>query len=403
MKAHRVAIVGIGAEGLKGLSASALALLAGAGVIFGGRRQLDLAAPVLRGELRPWPRPIEAALPEILARRAERVAVLASGDPFWFGIGSLLARAIPPEEMLCLPAPSAFSLAAARLGWALQEVAVISFCGRPLAPLAPLLQPGARILALSADASTPAHVAEFLSARGFGPSAVILMEALGGERERIRRFQAASFAAADIAPLNMLALEVQAAPGARILPLAAGLAEDFFAHDGQISKREIRALTLSALAPRQGELLWDIGAGSGAVGIEWMLRHRSMRAIAIEMRVDRAQRVAANAVCLGVPELAVKIGTAPEALADLPPPDAVFVGGGGHDPAVLESAWTALRPGGRMVVNAVTLETEATLLSAWRRFGGELRRFSVERAEPLGGFHSYRPALTVTQWCVEKR
>ncbi len=329
--------------------------------------------------------------------------VLASGDPFCYGIGSLLVREVPISEIICIPAPSAFSLAAARLGWTLQETAKISFCGRQLAVLAPLLQPGSRILGLSADATTPAAVAEFLSERGFGPSRLHVLEALGGPRERIQTSFAERYAVDDADGLNLLGIEVVAEPGAKTIPLASGLADEAFEHDGQITKREIRAITLSALAPCRGEMLWDIGCGSGSVAIEWMLRSPANQAIGVEQRPERAARAARNAVALGVPDLRIVTGSAPDALVGLPQPDAIFVGGGAQDERVLEMAWASLRCGGRLVVNAVTIGTERAVLAAYSQFGGELTRISVERVGAIGARQGFRPAMTVTQWSAQKR
>jgi precorrin-6Y C5,15-methyltransferase (decarboxylating) len=303
---------------------------------------------------------------------------------------------------MCVPSPSAFSLAAARLGWALQDTATISFCGRKLAVLAPLLQPARRIFALSADAGTPASVAEFLRERGFGVSRVYVLEALGGRRERIRGTTADDYALDAVDPLNLVAIEVAAGPHARIISLSAGLSDDAFEHDGQITKREIRAVTLSALAPRRAEMLWDIGCGSGSVAIEWMLRSPANRAIGIERRPERAARAARNAIALGVPDLEVATGVAPDALVGLPRPDAVFIGGGAHDERVMQTAWTALRPGGRIVVNSVTIDTDAALFDACGCLGGTLTRLSVERLDTIGTRHSFRPAMTVTQWSAIK-
>nr|WP_282572264.1 precorrin-6y C5,15-methyltransferase (decarboxylating) subunit CbiE [Roseomonas acroporae] len=394
--------MGIGEDGVDGLSAAARTLLEGAEAVFGGARHLALAAPLLRGEAHPWPSPMTAAYPDILARRGRPVAVLASGDPFCFGVGNALAGLVPAGEFLCLPAPSAFALACARLGWALQDCATISFCGRPLAALAPLLQPGARVLALSADARTPAAVAAMLRANGFGPTRLHLLEALGGPRERRRSAPAHAAAFAAVDPLNLLALEVSALPGARVIPLASGLPDALFEHDGQLTKQEVRAVTLAALAPRRGELLWDIGLGSGSVAIEWLLRHPANRAIGLEPRPDRAARAARNALVLGVPGLQVVPGRAPAALAGLPVPDAVFLGGGAAGEGVLEAAWAALRPGGRLVANAVTIETEAALFAAHARWGGTLTRIGVERLDGVGRMHGFRPAMTVTQYAAVK-
>jgi precorrin-6Y C5,15-methyltransferase (decarboxylating) len=300
--------------------------------------------------------------------------------------------------MRVIPAPSAFSLAAARLGWALQEVETVSLHGTPLSLLRPRLHPGRRLLCLTSDAAAPASVAALIAALGFGRSRLTLLEALGGPAERIRATTADAFDLQNINPLNLLAIEVESDREARIVPLTPGLSDDFFEHDGQISKREIRALTLSALAPRRGELLWDIGAGSGSIAIEWMLADPSLRAVAIEANPERAARIRRNADALGVPWLKVVEGQAPAALAGLDRPHAVFVGGGASDPGVLDAAITALPAGGRLVVNAVTLETEALLIARHAEFGGELTRLSVERAAPLGGMNAWRPALPVVQW-----
>ena len=393
-----LAIVGIGEDGVDGLTASARTLIADAELVVGGARHLALAGALIRREPLAWPSPIADAFPAILARRGRPVVVLASGDPYCYGIGSTLAGVVAPEEILSLPAPSAFSLACSRLGWALQDVATISFCGRPLAAIVPLLQPGARILALSEDAGTPTRVAALLRDTGFGPSRLHLMEALGGPRERIRVVPADSEMPEDLAPLNLVGIEVAALPGAQVVPLATGLADDCFEHDGQLTKREIRAVTLSSLAPRRGELLWDIGAGSGSISIEWMLRHPANWAIAIEHHAERAGRVARNAVALGVPELRVVTGAAPAALDGLPAPDAVFIGGGAQGAGVVATAWAALKPGGRIVANAVTIETEAVLFQAYLTYGGSLTRISVERLDGIGRMHGFQPAMPVTQW-----
>ena len=397
-----LSILGIGEDGVEGLSPRAVRLISDAGLVIGGARHLALCATLSHRETMVWPTPIADAIPLLLGRRPTPVAVLASGDPFCFGVGSLLAAHVPAAEFVCLPAPSAFSLACARLGWALQDAAVISFCGRPVAALAPLLQPHARILALSADASTPAQVATLMAARGFGPSRITVLEALGGPRERVRAATAVDFALSDINPLNLLAIEVAAGADARVIPLAAGLDDGCFDHDGQMTKSHVRAMTLAALAPRRGELLWDIGSGSGAVAIEWLLRHPANRAIGIERHPDRAARAARNAEALGVPSLRLVHGAAPAALAGLPQPGAVFIGGGAAQEGLIDAAWQALAPGGRLVVNAVTIETEAVLFAAVRRLGGSLARLGVDRLDSIGAMHGFRPAMTVTQFVATR-
>jgi len=398
-----LSIVGIGEDGVDGLSAAARRLIEAAEIVFGGRRHLALAAPLIRGAARPWPSPFDGAADEVLGHRGRNVCVLASGDPFQYGVGMVLARHVAPREMIVLPAPSAFSLAAARLGWALPRTVLISVHGRALDLLRPHLQPGAHILALTSDADGPAAIAKLLAAIGFGTSRLTVLEALGGPRERIRGATAAEFDVDSPDALNVVAIEVEAAPDARVLARAPGLADDLFEHDGQITKREIRAVTLSSLAPRRGELLWDIGAGSGAVAIEWLLADPTfMRAIAVERRGDRAARIVRNAAAFGVPDLKVVEATAPAALRDLPAPDAVFIGGGLSEPGVIDVATRALRPGGRLVANAVTLDSEALLLARHAALDGELIRITITRAGTLGSKTAWRPALPVTQWLWQK-
>jgi precorrin-6B C5,15-methyltransferase / cobalt-precorrin-6B C5,C15-methyltransferase len=397
-----LAILGIGEDGVEGLPPAARALVEGAALVVGGARHLKLAAPLLRGEAMPWPSPIADAFPAILARRGQSVAVLASGDPYCFGIGATLAAVVPAKETICIPAPSAFSQACARLGWAMQDIATLSFCGRPLESVFPLLHPGRRLLALSADAGTPALLADLLRDHGFAPTAMHILQAVGGPHERILTVTAEAGPPTDIHPLNLVALDVRAGPDARVIPLSRGLPDALFEHDGQLTKSEIRAVTLSALAPRTGELLWDIGTGSGSVAIEWSLCHPANRAIGIEARPDRAARAARNSLSLGVPHLHIVRGEAPAALAGLPPPDAVFVGGGAQDAGVLDTAWAALKPGGRIVANAVAVETEVLLVAARAARGGSLTRISIDRLDALGTMHGFRRAMTVTQWAAEK-
>jgi precorrin-6Y C5,15-methyltransferase (decarboxylating) len=397
-----LSIVGIGEDGIDGLTPAACGLIGGAEIVFGGRRHLALAAPLIRGAARPWPSPFDGAAEEVSGYRGRQVCVLASGDPFYYGVGAILARRVDPREMVVVPAPSAFSLTAARLGWSMPDTVLLSLHGRSLDLIRPHLQPGARLLVLTSDGESPEALARLLAQSGFGRSKFTVLEALGGPRERIRSTSAAEFAFGIMDALNTVAIEVEAMPGARILPLTPGASDEFFEHDGQISKREVRALVLSSLAPRRGALLWDIGSGSGSVAIEWMLVDPSMRAIAVERRADRAARIVRNAAACGVPSLHVVTGAAPAVLGELPPPHAIFVGGGASDTGVLEGAARALRPGGRLVVNAVTLETEALILGRHSVLGGELLRLGISRAERLGGKTAWRPALPVTQWVWTK-
>ncbi|RUZ72249.1 precorrin-6y C5,15-methyltransferase (decarboxylating) subunit CbiE [Mesorhizobium sp. M7A.F.Ca.US.006.01.1.1] len=397
-RAAWLTVVGIGEDGLAGLGDEAKQRIAQAEIIFAGRRHLALVASFAKGEARPWPVPFDVEMGDVLALAGRRVCVLASGDPFFHGVGATLARKVKPQEMHVIPAPSAVSLAAARLGWALQDIETVSLHGRPLDLIRPLLQPCARILALTSDSDAPAAIARLLTELDFGASRLTILEALGGPNESWRSVRADAFDLENINPLNVLAIEIESGPDARVLPLTSGLADHLFDHDGQITKREIRAITLSALAPKRGELLWDIGAGSGSIGIEWMLAHPLMRTIAIEADPIRAARIGRNAAACGVPGLVVVEGSAPRALAKLDTPDAIFIGGGGSDAGVLKVAIKALRPGGRLVANAVTLEMEALLLAQHVKLGGDLTRISISRASPVGAMQAWRPAMPVTQW-----
>ncbi|UDF31558.1 UNVERIFIED_ORG: precorrin-6y C5,15-methyltransferase (decarboxylating) subunit CbiE [Roseateles sp. XES5] len=391
-------IVGIGEDGLAGLGDEAKAALAAADLVFGGARHLELAGAAIRGERHAWLNPFERSVEAVSAARGRPVAVLASGDPFFFGVGVTLSRRIARTEMRVLPAPSSFSLAASRMGWALQDTVSVSLHGRPIDLIRPHLHPGSRILALTSDSDGPAALAALLTESGFGASDLTVLEALGGTRERVSSHRAEAFALQDADMLNVCAVEVTAGTGARILAYTPGLDDALFEHDGQITKHEIRALTLSALAPRRGELLWDVGAGSGSIGIEWMLADPSLKAIAIEGHPERAARIRRNATAFGVPGLSVVEGTAPEALAGLAPPDAIFIGGGGSEAGVTEAAIAGLKPGGRLVANAVTTEMEAVLLARHARLGGSLLRIDIARAAPVGQMTGWRPAMPVTQW-----
>jgi len=391
-------IVGIGEGGLSGLSAAAKDAISGAEIVFGGVRHLELAKAAIRGEARQWLSPFSAATDAVIAEKGRDVCVLASGDPFHYGVGATLSRLVDPAQMRTIPHASAFSLAAARLGWPLQDVISLSLHGRPIDLIRRHLHAGSRILALTSDEHGPAAIAELLTQAGFGRSIITVMEALDGVDERIQSQMAELFALSGINPLNICAITVVPLPGARVLPLTPGLDDGLFEHDGQITKRDIRALTSSALAPRRHETLWDIGAGSGSIGIEWMLADPSLRTIAIEPHAERAARIARNACNFGVPNLRVVEGKAPEALTGLEPPHAIFVGGGGSDPGVMETALTALRPNGRLVANAVTLEMEQVLLELHAKHGGELKRIAVSQAEALGSMTGWRPAMPITQW-----
>jgi precorrin-6B C5,15-methyltransferase / cobalt-precorrin-6B C5,C15-methyltransferase len=379
-----ITVVGIGADGWGGLPEAARHVLRTAEVIMGSRRQLDLLTWDVPGERLTWPSPLLPALPSLFeAHRDRRIAVLASGDPMFFGIGTTLVKHFGVERVRVLPHPSSVSLACARLGWPVEETDVISLVGRPLELLNAVLQPGRRVLVLGGN---PSAVAALLADRG----SMTVLSSLGGPHES-RSMNAHG--------LHVIAVEVGDGPW---LSLAPGLPDDAYDHDGQLTKREIRAVTVARLAPAPGQLLWDVGAGAGSVGIEWMRMHRSCRAVAVESSAERVARIAVNAAALGVPTLSVVHGSAPEALASLDAPDAVFVGGGATTEGVLDACWSALRSGGRLVVNAVTVDSE-TMVAAWHgRLGGDLTRIAVQRAAPIGGFTGWRPAMPVTQWAVTK-
>ncbi|MEV5239642.1 precorrin-6y C5,15-methyltransferase (decarboxylating) subunit CbiE [Streptomyces cinnamoneus] len=398
-----VTVVGIGADGWPGLAPTSREALRTAEVIIGGPRQLDLLPPECPGERIAWPSPLRPAVPGLLAAHAgRRVCVLASGDPMFYGIGGTLAEMVGPDRLHVLPHPSSASYACARLGWPLQDTDVVSLVGRPSEALSAALHEGRRLLVLSAGAGTPAEVAALLRDRGYGPSRMTVLEELGSEAERALTGTPDDWPHPRTAPLNVIAIRCRRAPEALRLPLTPGLPDEAFEHDGQLTKRHVRAATLAALAPAPGELLWDVGGGSGSIGIEWMRTHPSCRAVTVERNPLRAERITRNANVLGVPALQVVTGAAPAALTGLPTPDAVFIGGGLTAPGLLQACWEALPPGARLVANTVTLESEALLTDWYRRHGGELTRLAIAHAVPVGGFTGWRQAMPVTQWSVVK-
>ncbi|WP_433066479.1 precorrin-6y C5,15-methyltransferase (decarboxylating) subunit CbiE [Dactylosporangium sp. CS-033363] len=385
-----VVVVGIGADGE--LSAAGLAALREAEVVFGGPRQLELLPPAVGGAERiAWPSPLVPALPRLVAEQhGRRVCVLASGDPMHYGIGTTLVRLLGAEHVRVVAFPSSVSLACARLGWAVEDTEVVRDTGL----LRRHLHNGRRVLVLSAGKQTPLEVAQILAESGFGDSAVTILEDLGTAGERMHHDPS------DARPLNVVAVECRGGDG---IAVAGGVEDSRYDSDGQLTKREIRAVTLAVLAPRPGELLWDVGAGSGSIGIEWMRAHRACRAVAFERDPERAERVERNARTFGVPGLEIVVGAAPEALhqrADRP--DAIFIGGGLTAPGVFDACWNALRPGGRLVANAVTIESERLVADLQSRHGGELTRIAINRAAPVGGFLAWRPMLPVTQWTVHR-
>ncbi|WP_344897289.1 precorrin-6y C5,15-methyltransferase (decarboxylating) subunit CbiE [Actinomadura meridiana] len=402
MDARVITVVGIGADGWDGLPETSRAALREADVLFGSSRQLTLV-PDCGAERVAWPSPLLPELPGLIRRHEGRaIVVLASGDPMFYGIGSTLAGLVGAERLRVLPHPSSVSLACARLGWPLERVDVHSLVGRPAETLNVSIAPGRRLLVLGAGRDAPAVVARLLVGRGFAPSRMTVLCDLGAESESARCGVAGEWDEPADSALNIVAVECLPGADAAPLPRVAGLSDDLFEHDGQITKSEIRAITLSRLGPLPGELLWDVGAGAGSVAIEWARTHPSCAAIAIERDAERAARIGRNARALGVPGVRVVEGSAPDALDGLPAPDAVFVGGGLTVPGLLERCLDALKPGGRLVANAVTLESEVRVAEARRVHGGDLVRVGVERAAPLGGFTGWRPAMPVTLWTTWK-
>lgn len=398
-----LSVVGIGENGLPGLCPAARALVDSADVLIGGERHLAMIPADVNGTRRPerlsWPKPLTTMVERIVAMRGRSVCVLATGDPMQFGIGAMLARHVAPEEIAIIPGISAFALAAARLRWPLEGVTMLSLHGRPLETLALHVRPAARLLILAEDRDTPASVAGFLAERGFGESRLVALAHMGGPRESRNEGRACDWRA-HVPDFHTLAVECMAGPRAVWHP-PTGLPDDAFEHDGKLTKREARALALAKLMPHAGAYLIDVGAGCGSIGIEWMRAAGAARATALEPRLERRAMAARNAAALGVPGLDIRDATAPEALASLPNADAIFIGGGLSEQAI-DASIGALKAGGRLVAHAVTLESEALLLSAYAQHKGELVRLSVARAEPIGPFSGWRPAMPVTQWSWRK-
>lgn len=387
-------VVGIGEDGYMGLGKNARHALLQARQVFGSSRQLELLPPCIGAERRQWPSPF--SLHGVLEQRGEPVCVIASGDPMLFGVGVSLSRQVPIDEMRVITAPSSYSLAAARLGWALQDVVTLSVVARPLAALNAQLHHGVRLLVLSNDGNSPAAIAALLRERGFGPSQMTVLEHLGGTSERQVDATANEWSDPEIAALNLVAVDCRAEPGTLRLSPLGGLPDEAFRHDGQLTKRDVRAITLARLAPVPGKLLWDVGAGCGSIGIEWMRAHPTCRAIAVESDEGRQHLIEFNRDALGVPGLQLIRGRAPDALEGLEQPDAIFIGGGVTREGVLHACWQNLRSGGRLIANAVTLQSEAMLVNWREEHGGELTRIHLAHAKPLGEFDTWRQALPIT-------
>lgn len=393
-------VVGIGEEGLAGLAPATRALVESAEVILGGDRHHALA-PHVTAERLAWPSPFDAMIETIRGLRGRRAVVLVTGDPLWYSAGARIARGIPAEEIVFHPQLSAFQLAAARLGWSLADCDTLTVHGRPVEQVLPFVQPGRRLLVLTTGGETPAKIAKLLTERGFGGSRISVFAALNGPEEA--RFDGTAETWDHMVPdFNTLAVECRAGAEVQLAPRVPGLDDGLFRSDGKMTKREVRSLTLAKLMPMPGALLWDVGAGSGSIGIEWIRAARDARAVGIEPRADRRAMAAENALALGAPRFELIDGRAPQALAELEAPDAVFLGGGFSE-EVFDTAWAALKPLGRLVAHAVTLESEAEMLRLHAKHGGELTRIAVQRAETVGSRTGWRPSMPVTQWSLVKR
>ena len=393
-------IVGIGEDGMDGLTAATRAVVEAAEVIVGGDRHHKLSDAVTAERL-SWPKPFDALIDTLKGLRGRRVVVLATGDPLWFSVGTKIGKAIDKQEVAFHPQLSAFQLAAARMGWSMADLETLTVHGRPVEQMIAYIQPGQRLLILTTGSDTPNRIAKFLTERGFGRSRMTVLAAMGGPDEKIFEDNAESWDQT-VPEFNTLAVDCIPDKDAALLPRVPGLADELFAHDGTMTKREVRAVTLAKLMPMRGALLWDVGCGCGSVAVEWMRAARYTRAIGLEPRADRRLMAAANALALGTPGLQLIEGKAPEGLDGLEQPDAVFIGGGLGEP-VIDACLDALRPLGRLVCNAVTLESEMLLIDMHRKYGGELIRMQVNRAEPVGAYRGWRPHMPVTQWSLIKR
>lgn len=394
-------VIGIGEDGLDMLPSSARGLIEAATLIVGGERHLAMLPETDAARL-TWRIPLLDTMEDIANQRGKPTVVLATGDPMCFGIGVTLARHFEADEIRLIPAPSAFALACARLGWARDAVDCLTLHGRPLETIRSFLAPGQKLLILSHDGETPAKVAAMLDDVGFGPSKIHVLEHMGGDKEKRLDARADTWSADRVADLNTIAIDCRTAPRTKQFYGTPGLPDRAFEHDGQLTKREVRAITLSSLGPAPGALLWDVGAGAGSVAIEWLLTDRRTSAIAIERKAERVAAIARNALALGVPRLGVQQGSAPEALELLERPDAVFIGGGLTIPGLVETCWARLKPSGRLVANAVTLEGEAQLARWQKETGGTMVRIAIQRARPVGEFMGWRAQMPVTQLAAIK-
>ena len=393
---HWLTLIGLGEDGLDGLPIASQNVLETAQCIFGAKRHLALLPEDLHGKSIPWPYPFESGIDALLQKRREQVVMLTSGDPFWYGAGSVITRHLEPEEWVAYPSPSCFSLTASFLGWPLEKTICHALHAAPFSTIQKDLHPNNRLMVTLKDGPSVNQLANYLCNSGFGTSKITICEAMGGPRQRVREKEAHSLNLSDVAHPVLAAIEPC---GGESISLANGLENDLFEHDGQITKSTIRALTLSTLAPRAGERLWDIGAGSGSISIEWLLSHPTCQAISIEADATRVERIARNATRFGVERLNIIHATVPEGLDELEPPDVVFIGGG-LDAAVLSAILARISVGTRLVVNAVTLESESLITEKQREMGGQLMRFDISSLRALGTKRGWKAAYPVVQWSV---
>ena len=394
-------VIGVGLDGAASLSQTARSAIESAELVAGSTRLLDLIE-IAQDRRFAWPSPMSKGIARVKEMAGRPVVVLATGDPMHFGVGSVLAAEFKPDEFVVLPAPSSLSLAAARMGWALQDVVCISLHGRPIEKLYAALAPNTRLLLLTRDGAAPADIMHMLRVSGYGGSQVSVLENLGGSDEARCDLIAKDGDSRQYAVLNIIAVQCVMDKGGCYLPLLPGMPDSAFVHDGQLTKRDVRAITLSALAPTPGETLWDVGAGCGSIAIEWLRGARGSAAVAFERNRKRCAIIEQNAGQLGVPHLTVVAGTAPDCLEEQPVPDVIFLGGALSSDAVFQKCWQTLRAGGRLVANAVTLEGQAALAERHRAFGGELLQIAISHAKPVGQFYGLQPAMAVTQWRAVK-
>lgn len=394
-------IIGMGEDGYEGLSATAKLVLQNTDVIVGSERLFSFL-PTLKAERLEWPQPFSAVVDQMKPLRGRNTVILATGDPMNYGVARKLLEFIPFAEMTVIPHLSAFSHVASRMGWSLPDCDTLTLHGRDAANIEVFIQPRAKLIVLTEDAGTIPEVARRLVVRGFEKSNITVLENMGGVREAKSSFVADTLPAKTFSDLNTLAIECVAGAKPFIRSRLAGLPDDDFIHDGQLTKREVRAATLAALSPAPDHLLWDIGAGCGSVAIEWMRSTRGCEAVAFESNTERLKMIAQNADRLGTSRVKIVAGDVPSTLTGQRAPDAVFIGGGIGIPGVFETAWDKLKSGGRMVANVVTIEGEMHLYDLQEKHGGDLVRLEISNLTPIGPYRALKPRMAVTQWRGQK-